>query len=54
LKKLKEEHPTVSTNPFEGYLDPKTNKFSYDVLKSSFPKGVKPDHKECYLEEDVF
>jgi hypothetical protein len=36
---------------FEGHLDPETNKFDYDVLKTSFPEGVKPDCKEAYLSD---
>jgi len=38
----------------EGYLDPKTNKFAYSVLKSSFPPGVKGSHKEAYLTDEEF
>lgn len=44
----------MAANPFEGYLDPKTNKFPYDVLKSSFPEGVKGNRKEYYLSDEEF
>jgi len=44
----------AAKTPFDGYLDPKTNKFDYETLKSSFPKGVKPDAKEYYLSDDEF
>jgi len=36
------------------YLDPKSNKFPYDELKSSFPKGVDPVKKELYLTAEEF
>lgn len=32
----------ADANPFEGFLDPASNKFSYEVLKTSFPEGVMP------------
>jgi hypothetical protein len=35
-------------------LDPETNKFTLDVLKTTFPEGVKPDRKEAYLSDEEF
>ena len=54
--KLKEAHPTapVVNDPFQGFLNPSTNKFPYAELKSSFPPGVKGDHKEAYLTDEEF
>ena len=34
-KEAAEAH--AAANPFEGFLDPNSNKFTYEVLKSSFP-----------------
>ena len=36
------------------YLDPETNKFDPEVLKSTFPKDVQPDKKEEYITEKQF
>lgn len=36
------------------WLDPRTNKFDYDTLKSSFPEGVDPTKKEAYLDDESF
>jgi len=44
----------ASKDPFEGFKDPKTNKFPYDELKGAFPEGVKPDKKEDYLTDEEF
>lgn len=33
-------------------LDPATNKFPYETLKTSFPKGVPPTKKEYYLSDE--
>ena len=54
--KLKEAHPTapVVHDPFEGFLNPSTNKFPLAELKSSFPPGVKGSHKEAYLSDEDF
>ena len=54
--KLKLDHPTapIVVDPFEGFLNPATNKFPYAVLKSSFPPGVKGSHKEAYLSDEEF
>mmetsp|Transcript_6949 Transcript_6949/g.8354 ORF Transcript_6949/g.8354 Transcript_6949/m.8354 type:complete len:131 (-) Transcript_6949:229-621(-) len=41
-------------DPFEGHLDPASNKFPYEVLKSSFPEGVPPTKKEYYLSDEEF
>ena len=35
-------------------LDPETNKFPYEVLRSSFPDGVEPTKKEYYLSDEEF
>ncbi len=35
-------------------LDPKSNKFSLDILKTSFPEGVQPNQKEAYLTDEDF
>lgn len=43
-----------SGDVFEGFLDPKTNKFSYDDLKAGVPKGVKGTHKPHYLSDAEF
>lgn len=48
------EAAVAAVNPFEGALDPNVNKFSYEVLKSSFPSGVKPTAKEYYLSDEEF
>jgi hypothetical protein len=42
------------SNPFEGFLNPDTNKFPYSELKTSFPAGVKGSHKEAYLSDEEF
>lgn len=39
---------------FEGFLDPKTNKFTYEELCNKFPEGVKPNKKEYYLTDEDF
>lgn len=44
----------AAANPFEGYLDPASNKFTYEVLKSSFPDGVRKDRKEYYMSDEEF
>ena len=44
----------ANRDPFEGYLDPKTNKFPYEVLKSSWPEGMHPTKKEYYLSDEEF
>jgi len=44
----------AANDPFKEGLDPKTNKFSYEVLKSSFPPGVVPTKKEYYLSDEEF
>ena len=49
-KAAKANPPKPSTN----YLDPATNKFDLETLKSSFPEGVEPSKKEMYLEPAVF
>jgi len=36
-EKVQAAAEAVSSNPFTGHLDPATNKFTYEVLKSSFP-----------------
>ena len=36
------------------FLDPKTNKFTYDQLKTAFPEGVDPTKKEAYLSDEEF
>jgi len=43
-----------ANNPFNGMLDPNTNKFPYEVLKTSFPEGVAPTKKEYYLSDEEF
>ena len=48
------ESAVANANPFEGFLDPNTNKFSYEELKTSFPQGVKPNAKEYYLSDEEF
>lgn len=48
------EAAVANANPFEGFLDPNTNKFTYEVLKSSFPEGIKPTGKEFYLSDEEF
>jgi len=44
----------AANDPFAGKLDPETNKFSYEVLKSSFPPGVAGSKKEMYLSDEEF
>ena len=41
-------------DPFAGKLDPNTNKYTYEVLKSSFPPGVVGNKKEYYLNDEEF
>lgn len=36
------------------WLDPKSNKFSYESLAHSFPEGVDPTRKEAYLSDEEF
>ena len=36
------------------YLNPETNKFDPEVLKTSFPKDVQPTKKEEYMTEKQF
>jgi hypothetical protein len=36
------------------FLDPRTNKFDIDTLKTNFPAGVDPTKKEAYLDEQAF
>ena len=42
----------ADSNPFKDCLDPNTNKFPYEVLKSSFPDGVSKNMKEYYLSDE--
>jgi len=49
-----EEEAKANKDPFEGYLDPKTNKFKYEDLKGKFPDGVRPDSKPAYLSDEEF
>ena len=44
----------AASDPFAGKLDPATNKFTYEVLKSSFPPGVVGNKKEYYLSDEEF
>jgi hypothetical protein len=44
----------VANDAFNGKLDPNTNKFTYEVLKSSFPEGVASTKKEYYLSDAEF
>lgn len=44
----------VANDAFNGKLDPNTNKFTYEVLKSSFPEGVAGTKKEYYLSDAEF
>mgnify|MGYP001946573120 CR=1 FL=1 len=53
-EKKSEEAAQAAKSPFDGYLDPKTNKFPYAQLKTEFPKGVKPTAKEYYLTDEEF
>lgn len=39
---------------FDGFLDPATNKFTYEQLKGQFPAGVKGTMKEYYLSDEEF
>lgn len=50
--KPEEEHK--SSLPAKTYLDPDTNKFPYETLKTTFPTGIDPTKKELYLENTVF
>lgn len=49
-----EESKAAATSWYDGFLDPTTNKFSYDQLKGQFPPGVKGDKKEYYLSDEEF
>ena len=49
-----ENKSSIEKTLFEGFLDPKTNKFSYADLKLQFPKGVKGTQKEYYLSDAEF
>jgi hypothetical protein len=53
-EKAEEEAKEAAKDIFEGFLDPKTNKFPYDDLKDKFPKGVLGKKKEYYLSEEEF
>jgi len=54
-KQLKEQKiQEIKMEKGEVFLDPKTNKFPYAELKSSFPKGVDPVKKELYLSAEEF
>lgn len=44
----------AAANPFEGFLNPASNQFTYEVLKASFPEGVMPKKKEYYLNDEEF
>ena len=44
----------VANDAFAGQLDPASNKFTYEVLKSSFPPGVAATKKEYYLSDEEF
>ncbi len=50
----KQAEVEANKDPFEGYLDPKTNKFPFETLKTSFPAGVHPSKKEYYLSDEEF
>ncbi len=50
----KQAEVEANRDPFEGYLDPKTNKFPFETLKTSFPAGVHPSKKEYYLSDEEF
>lgn len=49
-----ENKAAAELSAFAGFLDPKTNKFTYDQLKGQFPQGVKGSHKEYYLSDADF
>lgn len=49
-----EEEAKANKDPFEGFLDPKTNKFKYEDLKGKFPEGVRADSKPAYLSDEEF
>jgi hypothetical protein len=49
-----ENKAAAELSAFGGFLDPKTNKFTYDQLKGAFPQGVKGSHKEYYLSDADF
>lgn len=36
------------------FLDPRTNKFGYEVLKTTFPEGIDPTRKQEYLDDKAF
>lgn len=36
------------------FLDPATNKFTYEQLFKKFPPGVQPDRKQDYLTDEEF
>jgi len=48
------EEEAKNKDPFEGFLNPATNKFKYEDLKNKFPEGVKPDAKPEYLTDEEF
>jgi hypothetical protein len=47
VKKAEEERQ-------KAYLDPSTNKFTYEQLQGQFPAGVDPTRKEAYLTDAQF
>lgn len=51
-KKAEDAQAVINNNPFKGMLDPATNKFPYEMLKTSFPEGVPPTKKEYYLSDE--
>lgn len=51
---MDEHAKPVSANPFDGFLDPTTNKFAFADLKGQFPAGVKGNKKEAYLTDQEF
>ena len=53
-EEAKAEAQAAAANPFEGFLDPASNKFPYEALKTSFPEGVPPTKKEYYLSDEEF
>lgn len=53
-EKVQAAAQAAANDPFAGKLDPATNKFPYEVLKSSFPPGVAATKKEYYLSDEEF
>lgn len=45
---------SAANDAFAGKLDPNSNKFTYEVLKSSFPEGVAATKKEYYMSTEEF